>query len=213
MGYFTDQCVRYLDQLFPLQQESEEAAKVYAEIIASFEEPTEYRLGTSSFVKSGTLNPTGNTHASDIYTMDTCMITGYWCIAGEQPAPKSDYARSNQPSASRPTSSISSPPPRPSAHTFTTSSKPPAPKPNYKPMPFVKAGEAALPKSQPKLRKLQNRMQDDEDDDEDDVSNGYQHPLHEYLHGVLGIGNERGKSTKEAKFGYLSPGDQKVCIK
>ncbi|KAL1929370.1 hypothetical protein VTP01DRAFT_1508 [Rhizomucor pusillus] len=129
------------------KQESEEAAKVYAEIIASFEEPTEYRLGTSSFVKSGTLNPT----------------------AGEQPAPKSDYARSNQPSASRPTSSISSPPPRPSAHIFTTSSKPPAPKPNYKPMPFVKAGEAALPKSQPKLRKLQNRMQDDEDDDEDDA--------------------------------------------
>jgi U2-associated protein SR140 len=34
-----------------------EAAKVYAEFVASFQEPTSYKLGTSSFVKAGTLNP------------------------------------------------------------------------------------------------------------------------------------------------------------
>ncbi|KAG0758526.1 hypothetical protein G6F57_000548 [Rhizopus arrhizus] len=42
------------------QQESLEAAKVYAEFVASFQEPTSYKLGTSSFVKAGTLNPATN---------------------------------------------------------------------------------------------------------------------------------------------------------
>ncbi|OBZ83902.1 U2 snRNP-associated SURP motif-containing protein [Choanephora cucurbitarum] len=39
------------------QQENLEAAKVYAEFVASFEEPKPYQLGTTSFVKSGTLMP------------------------------------------------------------------------------------------------------------------------------------------------------------
>ncbi|GAA5800951.1 U2-associated SR140 protein [Helicostylum pulchrum] len=39
------------------QQESVEAAKVYADFVASFEEPVPYKLGTTSFVKSGTLIP------------------------------------------------------------------------------------------------------------------------------------------------------------
>ncbi|CEG73715.1 hypothetical protein RMATCC62417_09044 [Rhizopus microsporus] len=43
------------------QQESLEAAKVYAEFVASFQEPVSYKLGTTSFVKAGTLNPATNT--------------------------------------------------------------------------------------------------------------------------------------------------------
>ncbi|CEP07585.1 hypothetical protein [Parasitella parasitica] len=39
------------------QQDDLEAAKVYAEFVASFEEPKPYQLGTTSFVKSGTLLP------------------------------------------------------------------------------------------------------------------------------------------------------------
>ncbi|KAI8991388.1 hypothetical protein BDF20DRAFT_812241 [Mycotypha africana] len=39
------------------QQENAEAAKVYAEFVASFEESKPYKLGISSFVKSGTLQP------------------------------------------------------------------------------------------------------------------------------------------------------------
>ncbi|KAI9261757.1 hypothetical protein BY458DRAFT_439504 [Sporodiniella umbellata] len=39
------------------QQESVEAARVYADFVASFQEPTSYQLGTSSFVKAGVLNP------------------------------------------------------------------------------------------------------------------------------------------------------------
>ncbi|KAI8985127.1 hypothetical protein BDB01DRAFT_789003 [Pilobolus umbonatus] len=39
------------------KQESEEAAKVYAEFVASFEEPKSYKLGTTNFIKSGTLQP------------------------------------------------------------------------------------------------------------------------------------------------------------
>ncbi|KAI9480460.1 MAG: U2-associated SR140 protein [Benjaminiella poitrasii] len=39
------------------QQETLEAAKVYADFVASFEEPKSYTLGTSSFVKSSTLMP------------------------------------------------------------------------------------------------------------------------------------------------------------
>ncbi|KAI7893087.1 uncharacterized protein EV154DRAFT_417544 [Mucor mucedo] len=42
------------------QQESLEAAKVYADFVASFEEPIPYKLGMTSFVKSGTLQPRGN---------------------------------------------------------------------------------------------------------------------------------------------------------
>lgn len=41
------------------QQDDLEAAKVYAEFVASFEEPKPYQLGTTSFVKSGTLLPRG----------------------------------------------------------------------------------------------------------------------------------------------------------
>ncbi|KAI8371263.1 hypothetical protein EDC96DRAFT_573334 [Choanephora cucurbitarum] len=41
----------------PIKQENLEAAKVYAEFVASFEEPKPYQLGTTSFVKSGTLMP------------------------------------------------------------------------------------------------------------------------------------------------------------
>ncbi|CEJ04924.1 hypothetical protein RMCBS344292_18872 [Rhizopus microsporus] len=44
-----------------IQQESLEAAKVYAEFVASFQEPVSYKLGTTSFVKAGTLNPATNT--------------------------------------------------------------------------------------------------------------------------------------------------------
>ncbi|KAI8078079.1 uncharacterized protein B0P05DRAFT_544033 [Gilbertella persicaria] len=47
------------------QQESIEAARVYAEFVASFEEPKAYKLGTTSFVKSGTLMP--KDHIADEY--------------------------------------------------------------------------------------------------------------------------------------------------
>lgn len=33
---------------------------MYADFVASFEEPIPYKLGTTSFVKSGTLQPRGN---------------------------------------------------------------------------------------------------------------------------------------------------------
>ncbi|KAG2192549.1 hypothetical protein INT46_002256 [Mucor plumbeus] len=39
------------------QQDDLEAAKVYADFVASFEEPKPYQLGTTSFVKSGTMLP------------------------------------------------------------------------------------------------------------------------------------------------------------
>ncbi|KAL9553552.1 hypothetical protein PS6_003855 [Mucor atramentarius] len=51
------------------QQDDLEAAKVYAEFVASFEEPKPYQLGTTSFVKSGTLLP--RDPATDSYNAPT----------------------------------------------------------------------------------------------------------------------------------------------
>ncbi|RCH87794.1 U2 snRNP-associated SURP domain-containing protein, partial [Rhizopus stolonifer] len=78
------------------------AARVYAEFVASFEEPKAYKLGTTSFVKSGTLMP--KDHIADEYkpitttTIKPTFKPMPFVKAGEtttQPAPSNSTTMKN----------------------------------------------------------------------------------------------------------------------
>ncbi|KAF1798121.1 U2-associated SR140 protein [Mucor lusitanicus] len=74
------------------QQDDLEAAKVYAEFVASFEEPKPYQLGTTSFVKSGTLLPrdpsTDSYHAPTTPSSKPAFKPMPFVRAGETRPPK-----------------------------------------------------------------------------------------------------------------------------
>ncbi|KAI9488686.1 hypothetical protein BDB00DRAFT_846998 [Zychaea mexicana] len=132
------------------KKETEEAAKVYAEFVASFEDPHNHKRSTkSSFVKS-----------RSVVSRDSDE---------QQPSSSSPLSleqKQSQQSSSQPPSTLS-----PS----TTTSKPPSSSSSYKPMPFIKAGEASKPKPTMTLssrakqqQKLQQQQQQEEDDDDEE---------------------------------------------
>ncbi|KAL9549993.1 hypothetical protein MBANPS3_004932 [Mucor bainieri] len=74
------------------QQDELEAAKVYADFVASFEEPKPYQLGTTSFVKSGTLLPRGRSRQHIIVTRKYSTIADPSTDSYQAPPPPSKPA-------------------------------------------------------------------------------------------------------------------------
>ncbi|KAI7865341.1 hypothetical protein BDF14DRAFT_1825991 [Spinellus fusiger] len=132
------------------KQESVEAAKVYAEFVASFEETKDYNLGIKTFVRSNALLQGDKLIPSEAPTakVDTTLNTK--TTFGQEPKrvveQESSRAPAFKPTAipvSKPVQSLKS-------------------KPVYKAMPFVKAGEGLKPKV-----RVSMIMQEDEEDEED----------------------------------------------
>lgn len=69
-------CCSYKAYVVVYQRESEEAAKVYEEFVASFEDPHSYKDGTQTFVKSSTMIPRGIWISSfAMHEAEKCIIS------------------------------------------------------------------------------------------------------------------------------------------
>ncbi|KAI9008956.1 hypothetical protein CLU79DRAFT_775369 [Phycomyces nitens] len=135
------------------KQETEEAAKVYADFVASFEEPQDYILGTNNFIKSNTLlkgDKVVHTDTPSRYEPTTYSKPQ----VAPQPAmpsiqPQQHHIHNHNHNHTNHQSQPSS----------TTAKQP------YKPMPFVKAGEGPKPKM-----RVPVLPQEDDDEEEDMIA-------------------------------------------